>query len=84
MPSHSPRREKPDEDRDVIVNYTQVHVAETGEKRDTWGVWLGQEKQTEWTTVEEATEFARKLARKHGRRAWLHDASGYPLKPIAL
>jgi len=84
MPSHSSPVEKPDEDRDVIVHYVQVHNAATGEKRDTWGVFLGLAKQAEFTTVEDATEYAPNLARKHGRLAWLHDSTGYPLKPINL
>ncbi len=84
MPSRSSRVENPDEDRDVIVNYIQVQYVPTGEKRDTWSVYLGPEKQAEFTTVEDATAFARQLARKHRRRAWLHDTSGYPLKPIEV
>lgn len=84
MVSRSSRREKPDEHRDVIVHPMQVLDPTTGGKRNTWMVWLGPEKQTECTTVEEATELARRLARKHSRRAWLHDATGYPLRPIEL
>jgi len=56
----------------------------SSEKRDAWMVWLGPEEQTECTTVEEATNLARKLTRQHRRRAWLHDAGGYPLKPIEV
>jgi len=83
-PSHRSRVKKPDEDRDVIVHYVQIHNAATGEKRDTWGVFLGLEKQAEFITFKDATAYARQLARKHRRRAWLHDASGYPLKPIEV
>jgi len=81
-PSHRSRVKKPDEDCDVIVNYIQVQYVPTGEKRDTWSVYLGPEKQAEFATFKDAKDFARQLARKHRRRAWLHDTSGYPLKPI--
>lgn len=82
MVSHRSRQEQPDEDRDVIVSPIQVLDAKTGWKRDTWTVWLGREKQGEYTTVEEAAERARQLARMHCRRVWLQEANGYPLKPI--
>ena len=82
MVSHSSRQEEPDEGRDVVVHYLEVLDVSSREKRHTWTVWLGTEKQTECSTREEATGLARELARKHGRRAWLHDANGYPLKPI--
>ncbi len=84
MPTQCSRSEEPDERRDVLVHYTQIRNAATGEKRDTWMVFLGLEKHAECATVKAATELARTLARKHGRRAWLHDATGYPLKPIDL
>jgi len=84
MLSNSSGREPPDEQRDVIVHFIQVRDAATGEKRDTWTVWLALEKQTDCTTVGEAIVLARQLGRKHGRQAWLHDATGYPLKPIRL
>lgn len=83
-PSHRSRVKKPDEDRDVIVHYIQIRNAETGDTRDTWRVHLGLNKQAEFTTLKDATTYARQLARKHRRRAWLHDESGYPLKPIEV
>lgn len=83
MPTQSSRSEDPDERRDVLVHYTQIRHAAAGEKRATWVVFLGLEKHTECATLDAATELARKLAKQHGRRAWLHDATGYPLKPIA-
>ncbi len=82
MPTQGARSEDPDERRDVLVHYTQIRHAATGEKRATWVVFLGLEKHTECATLDAATALARKLARQHGRRAWLHDATGYPLKPI--
>ena len=84
MPTPSARREEPNERRDVLVHYTQSRHAVTDEKRDTWLVFLGLEKHTECATFKAATELARTLAKKHRRRAWLHDATGYPLKPIDL
>ncbi len=66
------------------MHYTRIRHPATGEKRDTWVVFLGLEKPTECATLQAATELAQTLARKHGRRAWLHDATGYPLKPIVL
>ena len=84
MPSPKSRREGPDEKRDVIVHYVQIHYVPDGEVRDTWTVFLGLEKQADCNTLEEATTVARDLAKRHGRRAWLNDASGYPLKPIDL
>ncbi len=84
MPTPSARSEEPDERRDVLVHYAQSRHAATGERRDIWVVFLGLEKHTECATRNAATELARTLARQHGRRAWLHDATGYPLKPIAL
>ncbi len=82
MPTPSARSEEPDA-RDVLVHYTHSRYAATGEKRATWVVFLGLEKHTECATLDAATALARTLARQHGRRAWLHDATGYPLKPIA-
>ncbi len=82
MPPQGARSEDPDERRDVLVHYTQIRHAATGEKRATWVVFLGLEKHTECATLDAATALARTLARQHGRRAWLHDATGYPLKPI--
>ncbi|HXZ44202.1 MAG TPA: hypothetical protein VEH53_05180 [archaeon] len=64
--------------------YTQSRHAGTGEKRNTWAVFLGLEKHTECATLQAATEVARTLTKKHRRGAWLHDATGYPLKPIVL
>jgi len=84
MPSQRSRVKKADEDRDVIVHYIQIHEVPTGQKRDTWSVFLGLAKQAEFTTVKDATDFARQLARRHGRRAWMHDATGYPLKRIKI
>ncbi len=83
MPMPSARSEEPDERRDVLVHYTQIRTAATREKQPTWVVFLGVEKHVECATLDAATTLARKLARQHGRRAWLHDATGYPLKPIA-
>ncbi len=82
MSTSSLRREGPDENRDIIVHYILVHEVPGGLKRDTWTVWLGKDKQVECASLEEATERARRLAREHGRRAWLHDTTGYPLKRI--
>ena len=84
MLKQSSGSDEPDESRDVLVHYTQIRHAATSEKRDTWMVFLGLEKHVECATLKAATELARTLAKKHGRRAWLHDATGYPLKPIAL
>ncbi len=84
MPTQGSGSDEPDEGRDILVYYTQIRHAATGEKRDTWMVFLGLEKHTECATLDAATELARTLARTHGRWAWLHDATGYPLKPIAL
>ncbi len=84
MPTPSARSEEPDEARDVLVHYTQCRHAATGERRDAWIVFLGLEKHTECATLQAATELARTLAKKHRRRAWLHDATGYPLRPLAL
>ena len=84
MPTPSARSQEPDGALDVLVHYTQSRHAGTGEKRDTWVVFLGLEKHTERATLQAATEVARTLARKHRRGAWLHDATGYPLKPIVL
>jgi hypothetical protein len=83
MPPQSARSDEPDEAHDVLVHYTQRRDAATGEKRDTWLVFRGLEEPTECATLDAATELARKLAKQHSRRAWLHDATGYPLKPIA-
>ncbi len=83
MPTQSPRSEDPDERHDVLVHYTQIRNAATREKQPPWVVFLGVEKQAECATLDAATVLARTLARQHGRRAWLHDATGYPLKPIA-
>ncbi len=83
MPTQGARSEDPDERRDVLVHYTQIRTAATGEKRATWVVFLGLQKHTACATLDAATALARTLARQHGRRAWLHDATGYPLKPIA-
>jgi hypothetical protein len=82
MPTQNSRSEDPDERRDVLVHYTQIRNAATGEKRATWIVFLGLEKHSECATLDAATKLARTLAKQHGRRAWLHDATGYPLKPI--
>ncbi len=83
MPTQSSQSEDPDERRDVLVHYTQIRNAATREKQPTWMVFLGVEKHVECATLDAAEAVARKLARQHGRRAWLHDATGYPLKPIA-
>ncbi len=83
MPTPSARSDEPDEARDVLVYYTQHRHPATGEQCDTWLVFLGLEQPTECATRNAATELARSLAREHGRRAWLHDATGYPLKPLA-
>jgi hypothetical protein len=83
MPTQSAPREEPDA-RDVLVHYTHSRYAATGEKRDTWVMFLGLEEHTECATLQAATALARTLARQHGRPAWLHDTIGYPLKPIAL
>jgi hypothetical protein len=84
MPTQSSRVYEPDERRDVLVHYTRLRDAATGEKRDVWIVILGVEQHAEFATFKAATALARTLAKKHGRRAWLHDATGDPLKPIAL
>ncbi len=84
MPTPSAQSEEPNERRDVLVHYTQSRHAATSEKRDTWIVFLGLEKHVECATLDAAEAVARKLARQHGCRAWLHDATGYPLQPIAL
>ena len=84
MSSHSSRGEKPDESRDVIVHYIQIIDASTGEKRDTWTVWLGQDKRAECATLEEARHLALQLAHRHQRPAWLLDESGYPLKSVVV
>ena len=84
MPSGNSRREEPDEKRDVIVHYFQIRDTSGRKKGDTWKVFLGLEKEADCNTFEEATTFARQLAKRHGRRAWLHDITGYPLKPIDL
>ncbi len=41
MPTQGARSEDPDERRDVLVHYTQIRTAATGEKRATWVVFLG-------------------------------------------
>ena len=84
MVPHSSRGQTPDETRDVIVHYIQIIDASTGEKRDTWTVWLGLDKKADCTTLEEATRLARQLAQRHGCPAWLRDKTGYPLKPIEI
>ena len=84
MPPQSSRAEKPDETRDVIVHYIQIIDASTGEKRDTWTVWLGLDKQADCTTLEEAAHLALQLAKTHDRPAWLLDESGYPLKSVVV
>ncbi len=50
MPPQSARSEDPDERRDVLVHYTQIRHAATGEKRHTRIVFLGLEKHTECAT----------------------------------
>jgi hypothetical protein len=82
MPSRKSLREEPDENHDVIVHYFQIVDTSGREVRKTWKVFLGVETQAECNTLEEAITFARQLAKKHGRRAWLHDTTGYPLKLI--
>ena len=84
MSPQSSAGERPDEKRDVIVHYIQIIDASTGQKRDTWTVWLGLEKQTDCTTLEEATSLALQLAQQHGRPAWLLDETGYPLKSVVI
>ena len=84
MRSRSSRREEPDEKHDVIVKYFQILDTSGHEVRKTWKVFLGVETQADCNTLEEAIAFARQLAQRHGRRAWLHDTTGYPLKPIDL
>jgi len=84
MASRSSRREEPDEESDVIVHYFQILDTSYRQKRETWTVFLGAEIHADYNTLEEATTFARQLAQRHGRRAWLNDATGYPLKPIDL
>lgn len=78
------RGEKPDEKRDIIVHYIQIIDAPTGEKRDTWTVWLGLDKQADCTTLEEAAHLGLQLAKTHDRPAWLLDESGYPLKSVVV
>ena len=68
---------QPDEDHDVIVR--QV-LGRDG--RDLWTIRLGDEKLGERLTLESAIERARLIALMHSRPAWLHDETGYPLKPI--
>ncbi len=62
----------PDEDYDVILY----------ECRGTWAIWLGGDWQGERFTLESALVFAREVAAVHRKPAWLHDETGYPLKPI--
>jgi hypothetical protein len=50
MPAQSARSEVPNERRDVLAHYTQIRHAATGEKRDTWLVFLGLEKHAECAT----------------------------------
>ncbi len=71
----------PDEDCDVIVHQFR-QVGENGAARDTWAVWIGDEKQGERDSLKSATELACHLATLHSRPAWLIDETGYPLKPI--
>ena len=67
----------PDEDHDVIVH--QLCARSAG--RDTWTVWIGDEKQGERDSLKAATELAGHLATLHGLTAWLLDETGSPLKP---
>lgn len=78
----SSRREEPDEEHDVIVHYFQILDTSGRAVRKTWKVFLGVETQADCDTPEEAMALARQLAKTHGRRAWLQDATGYPLKPL--
>ena len=84
MLSRSSRREAPDEKHDIIVHYFQILDTSGREVRKTWKVFLGIETQADFDTLEEAIAFACQLAQRLGRRTWLHDATGYPLKPIDL
>ena len=67
----------PDKDHDVIVHKLDARSAD----RDTWTVWIGDEKQGERDSLKAATELACHLATLHNRPAWL-DEAGSPLTPI--
>ena len=62
----------PDEDDDVIVHWYS----------GAWEIRLGDELHGLRFTLTSALERACDVAAVHRRPAWLHDETGYPLKPI--
>ena len=62
-----------DEDYDVILYQC----------RHTWTVWRAGELLGERDSLQAGLELARVVAAAHRKPAWLLDATGYPLKPIA-
>jgi hypothetical protein len=73
---------RPDEDRDVIVQFVADVTADTGEHHELWAVWCAGVELCECVTRETAIDTGRTEAELRGVRAWLLDAHGYPLQPI--
>jgi len=73
---------RPDEDRDVIIHYVEEIDAGTGERRDTWMLYVGQTPIGDETTEARAIQSGLRIGRKHGKPVWLLSRRGYPLKPI--
>jgi len=73
---------RPDEDRDAIIHYVEEIDASTGERRDTWMLYVGQTRIGDETTEDRAIRSGLHLGREHGKPVWFLDRRGYPLKPI--
>jgi hypothetical protein len=85
MISHTPPRDEPDEDHDVIVQLIRVLAAPSlAEQPNPWSVFVGSEWLHDCGTREEAETFARALAVSLGVRAWTLDEAGHPMQPIEL
>jgi hypothetical protein len=72
---------EPDEERDIIVHFVREYFVPSSERRDSWMVWLGQDKKADYPSKEEAVKLALKLAAQAKRPAWLHEGP-YPPKLI--
>ena len=76
-PGHSP-----DESRDVIVHFAVVTDAQTGQREATWNLFIGGALHDTLLDESAAINTALDRAAEVSRPAWLHDADGYPLKPL--
>ena len=75
------RSVRPDEDRDVIVQFVGSIATDRGH-RELWTVWVQDVRLFECIGRELAIEQARGEAQSRRVRAWLLDERGYPPKQL--